>query len=698
MGIFIDNHFYSDLFKEKKVNHYNELYLLLFDTIWPRSQNFERFLTSSDTSLKIEYAKKIYKDFSFVNDIFLPPFTILNVLDDQYKNFRISDTGYKPQDHVVHCIHLYILGVYLFFNSEKMNRKLIKHDNKNQYHQVKDFVIKWQVFSLYHDVGYFFEDENLFFKDISEYNEIFNHVLRSCLLKNISRTYAFKALTEKYPTFFDVSSVCSNFGAWYDKNGKKVSQSHLIENIDKFNNAVCLEAISNDEELSQLFPLIKNQEHLVSIYNNHGNCVMLMIRKNYHLVKVFSKSISLFDELLFGNIVNIMNNKYICKYYMLNLHTIPFWSNAIDDQLVINNVNSQFPSDVAIDISINAYNFNYVLFLINDWITNEIAYDNIQEQERYENNYENCLKESYVNNFIGIIKNNVNKIRLESNSIGEALDLHVKNIKSDKKSLINKIQKDANDLYNHNHAITHVFNEFFTEKYDDLSKQPFVEEDKHFLRIFELLDKEISASPFSYNKNNKFHSKLYTDISCLAKKLGTTVEELILYHSPYVSLDHGVISAALLFQFVCFSNDLKKYCLDNSQLALAWNFYYEDEKDNLKICSETIFSVLLHNIYNKKSTPEFGLDYIHNFDVNPFSYFCTFCDTIQKWGRTKKINLSHTNLTANSFLEDEFDIEISEGRIIISCLKKNINSITETIFTSESFLPGISKLVEVKEF
>lgn len=61
MGIIIDNHFYTDLFVEKKVNYYNELYLMLFDCIWPSQENFKNFLQASDNTLKIQYAKKYMK-------------------------------------------------------------------------------------------------------------------------------------------------------------------------------------------------------------------------------------------------------------------------------------------------------------------------------------------------------------------------------------------------------------------------------------------------------------------------------------------------------------------------------------------------------------------------------------------------------------------------------------------------------------
>ena len=211
-------------------------------------------------------------------------------------------------------------------------------------------------------------------------------------------------------------------------------------------------------------------------------------------------------------------------------------------------------------------------------------------------------------------------------------------------------------------------------------------------------DDNIATNPFALNDENEFHAALYTKISNLASNLNLNINELRQYHAPYAFQDHGVMSAGLLFQFACFSHDLKMYCKNNNQLILAWSFSCSDETSFLNLCAESIFSVLLHNVYNKKSAPSFGIDYSHDINKNPFSYFCTFFDTIQKWGRPKKVNLSRTILPINNFLEDEFDIDISEGNICIKCLKSNIKKVQETIQNSESFLPGISQLIEVTEF
>ncbi len=698
MGIYIDKHFYSDLFLEKKVNWFNDIYLSLFNTIWPRSKNFELFLTSSDTSLKIEYAKKIYQDFSLVNDIFLPSFTVFNVLEDQYLNLKNSSDGYTPQDHVIHSIHLYILGIYLFFNSDKINKRFLLFEKQlKQYDIIKFFVIKWQVFSLYHDVGYFFENGDFDKNKLSAYININNDLLKTLISKNITRTYSFKFLAEKNHLLFEEAILNDNYGPWFDNNGKPAQKKQLTDEIHQFVGAVCLDKITNDEELGQLLPLLDNKKNIVVVENEYGKCIMLIIRDHYRVQKVFSKSFSLYDDLLIGNKINNSNKKYSYKYYLIGLKDDSLWKKAIDESLAISDILSQLPNDVKSDISINSNCFVDVLFIMNDWIISEIVDDKDQEQKKFKNNYYNCLYESYINTISGFFTETMKDPRIDLSFIEKSLIAQASMIKEKRKKLISTIQNNATELYEKHYATTHMFIDFFTEKYDQLSNELSLQKNQSMLQFIDVSDTTTKIYPFEYNKDNSDHVKLYNHISNLCQFLGTTIDILKNYHSPYVMFDHGVISAALLFQSVCICLDLKKFCKENYELSLAWNSFYSDE-EYLKTCSEIIFSVLIHNIYNKKSTPEYGIEYMHDIEKNPFSYFCAFCDTIQKWGRPKKINLAQANLPKNSYLEDEFDIDISSGRIIISCIKENITKTYETIQSSEAFLPGISKLVEIKEF
>ncbi|MBQ8299848.1 MAG: hypothetical protein IJX99_08390 [Clostridia bacterium] len=697
MSIYIDKHFYSDLFITKKVNCYNKFYSLLFNTIWPRTENFKNFLSSSDVSLKIEYAKKIYEDFTLVNNTFLPPFTILNVLEDQYKNIETQSKGYIPQDHVIHSIHLYILGIYIFFNSSVLSLKVLNSKtNMNKYEAIKDFILKWQLFSLYHDVGYFFEDNKVKEKDLSLYEKIYDFLLKHFITKNLSRALTFKSIIEKYPSYFNDDFLNSHLGPWYDINERKISKDQLKNQLHEFSNFFCFDHIINEEEFCQILPIIKNKKYLVSVYNENGVCVALIVRKNFEILQFYSKNPIIKDNLFVNNILDTTIPNYSFKYYLPDIHDETFWLKIVNEPLVISNLCSQLPHKLNTTISMNPNSINKVLFDINDWLNEIFSIDNLQEVENYEKTVSTNIKNQFNEQIISFVRNFSSEKTFDEQNIEKYIANLANELRIRKKEIKDSIIKCHTDSYNEIYAITHTFIDFYKVQTTNLSNSSWLSNTTKFLEFFHIENSEIKTEPFVHDKNNKFQTDLFNSLSKKAIKLRTSIDLLRNYRSPYVPLDHGVISASLLFQMACLNREIKSHCL--KELTLTWDTSYTDETAFLDFCSECIFSVLLHNIYTQKSNPKFGIDYIHDIDKDAFSYFCTFCDTIQKWGRPKKTDLSKTNLPLYNFLEDEFDIDVYSNNIFIKCNKNNINAIQNIIDSAEDYLPGISKLIATKEF
>lgn len=699
MGVYIDKHFCSELFVEKKVNHYDTVYKILFDTIWPNSQNFVMFLSSSETSLKIEYAKKIYENFTLINNTFLPPFTILKVLEDQYRNLKTNSNGYIPQDHVIHSINLYIFGIYVFFNSKKISVKLLKEkSNIDNYKSIKDFILKWQIFSLYHDVGYFFENPEVPEKELAAYKDVYDHIIKHFVAKHISKGLALKWMIENHPIHLNSNFLTQSLGSWYDPNEKKISLKTIKDLIGAFEGAICFDNIANENELGQIIAVIKNRQYLVSVHNEYGICISLIIRKNFDNLKVFIKNRTNLDEILIDNMLNTSNKKYSFRYYFSDFQSEDFWLKIIDDPSVITDIYSQFPAKVLSDITMESGSIQKTFSSVNEWIINELTMLSSQEQEAHQNHYSNCIKDCLTEKIVQSIETLIKKETLDNNSVNKYFETFIRDLKQDKKRVIEDVITAASSLYDEKYAVSHNFNEYFKEQFDALSENPFFLENEKLINFFSLDGDNLTVSPFVHNSKNEFQTELFNLISRRAINLGVTIDLLKEYKSPYVRLDHGVMSASLLFQIACFCYDVKNYCIKESKLLLSWDLSYDNKNEFLNFSSECIFAVLLHNVFSKKSEPLYGIDYTHNIDKDSFSYFCAFCDTIQRWGRPKKIDPSKTNLPENNFLEDEFDVEILNDAICIRCTKNAVLQLQELINTSESFLPGISKLVITKEF
>lgn len=127
---------------------------------------------------------------------------------------------------------------------------------------------------------------------------------------------------------------------------------------------------------------------------------------------------------------------------------------------------------------------------------------------------------------------------------------------------------------------------------------------------------------------------------------------------------------------------------------------YNDDLHNqnaAEIYSDTIFSILLHNIYTKNAAPSYGINYKQNIDKNPFSYFCAFCDTIQKWNRPKQIDFSKLDMLENHYLDNNFDMTINNGKIKFICQSKQTGDLRKSLISMEDFLPGSINLIKISE-
>lgn len=699
MSIVIDNHFYDDLFEKKQVNCFNKQYILLFDTIWPCEDHFKDFLLSSDVSLKIDIAKKIYKDLTFTNNVFLPSFTILNVLDEQNKNLNDGSKNFVSQDHVIHSINLYLLGIYIFFNFKMINSQLLRNSQmSNTYDKIRDFVLKWQMFAFYHDVGYYFEDPEIDNKNVDIYNKIFYHFLHYVLIKNIAKAFCFKFLEQTSNEVFDEKILHSDFGVWYDINDEKIEKVELLKILSDYKNSIFVEGITNDEELIKLLPLVDQLKSLVVVSNEYNDIVALIVRHGLTIDKLFSKKSLNIEEIIVNHVVDFTNIKYQYKFYICEMSDNKFWEKAIDEFVVIDDLRNQFPKKSDIHYFMNNCRAKVLAFKLFSWVDSSLPLDFEKEETMYEKNYFDCVKAAIKLQLSAEIANELEVSScFSANYIQDTLKTF-KSMLTKKRAtdFINEINRVASEIYEENYGTTHNFIEFYKKTMNELTNKNFY---KNNIEKLNFLDTHsgIKIKAFSHDLSNDFQEELQKRIQELSNELLLDFDELITYSPNFAPIDHGIASAAILYQVASFNYDLRKSCKDNSVLALSWDILYQDKKSYLEFCAQFIFSVLLHNISCKKSKP-YGLEYQQSIEKNPFSYFSAFCDTIQKWGRSKKIDLSKVELPTEHFLEDEFDINISRDEIIIKCLKKNVNAIKNTIADSENFLLGISELIKIEPF
>lgn len=149
-------------------------------TIFPRRQEFIHFLQESDSQKRIESAHRLIDALLLESGLLLPKsyFSLLLASEERTGPQLKSDT-YVQQDHYVHLVELYLLGLYVFFYHKKIHRKLLRHFKSLRQRTANsirsteegaflDFLFCWRAFVLLHDITYPLEMGSAFFEGHAE--------------------------------------------------------------------------------------------------------------------------------------------------------------------------------------------------------------------------------------------------------------------------------------------------------------------------------------------------------------------------------------------------------------------------------------------------------------------------------------------------------------------------------------------------
>lgn len=735
----LNKRFLSELFDQKQVRCHQDLYQKLFHQIWPCEWYFREFLNCSVTDLKIDYAKKIYAYFRAFEDVVLPEFAITNVISLQLHRLVDSTKGYVPQDHVMHSINLYIMGVYLFFNFPLFHKRVLAQDlsGRTLSIKVKRFIQKWKMFSLYHDVGYYFESNidcegnvsGEVIPEINKYNKIYTQLIFEYVTRSVARTILSVATIQRSNRFFSCSALNFAPSRPWRSRGKELSKDGEIANVlAKYEGATIIKDIQSDRAFSHFVMVMDDQDILVIIYDREEYPIGYVERSGNTIKNVFV----LKDSILDRTEVNCAENceslfaqlpcECTLNFCIYNAEEAVYSHLPREYTTLAKRFYKQLPEKLRLQMTCASTDaqINQCYFDIYNWLIDKVGgylcteqpiskYEIFQQSMRkyYEGAIENCLL-SYicdlVKNFSDIKIGNIKDVLgTVSKSLGDERIIT---------RLADEIDEKAAQRYCVEEGVSHdmltyyaqtfyqVQSDFTESKIQDgeslNSNLPNYLKMTHIMRIDN--ENKIQLEIFRHN-NEKFEINLYDQIKQMARNLNINFDKLTKYETSHTRGDHGLISAGLIFQAVVFSHYFAEYCKKHSDMKSAWygTLGYDSLRSGECISdyAEVIFSILLHNVYTYDSDPTFGVDYRHSIDEDAFSYFCAFCDTFQRWHRPKQIDYAKTWLPQKHFLGDEFDLLVTEDRICLKCNMQDGDHIRESLCEENKYLPGIMHFTQV---
>ncbi len=703
----INRRFYVELIKNKHVLCDAEIYRYYYKKIWPCELYFKNFLLASDSSVKLDYSKKIYLYMQVFDDIIMPSFLTNNLISTQ-QDILAKDNMYIPQDHLIHSIYLYILGIYLFFNSTLFYTKLTKSSaGTNVKEQVGSFLEKWRIFSLYHDIGYVFEcyvDKDGYSKNsmLLDYKDIEEQILHEYVRRNIARliTSVYHINNSKRQFNIDMEKIL-NIEWIHDK--EILTSTDLTNRLSKFCQYIQIDGINSKDDVDAFSCLFGDEDYLIEYIDKLGMPIAYIIKENDTIDYIYNnifKDYYLLDIIPYNN-YELISDNIIYKYYIKNPAEIIKRIMPAYLKSEVTSYDACIPKDIKMHITMNYMenNIDYECFTVRNWLNKKHAMaSSFEETACYEQSLEKALKDIITSNIIDVITE-IFKEKKYRNITGIIKNCKQSVAQTDESKVLNAATSYYLDSEGIPNPILHYQNLLRTS----IRKTLNCEFDK-FKYIDILDDNTVQINLFGFDDSNDFAKTLYEQISKCAGKLGIEIGQLLQYHLGHSRFDHGVISASIVFRSIVFCKSIMKCAQQprSRNMRLAWNDWNNINNTNGDLVkmdnyADSIFAILLHNIYTKKSNKEYGIEYSQDININSFSYFCAFTDVLQKWGRPKQIDFSIMDLPDEHYLENDFDIEVSESEIKILCNSIHSGNMRQEIDSLEYYLPGASYIIKIVE-
>lgn len=730
----VDHRFLSELLEQKHVAYSPELYEKLYPIIWPCESFFKNFLMSSDPTLRLSYAKKIYSYMQSYEDTFLPTYMANEVISFQQHYLKDSSLGYVPQDHIIHSINLYILGIYLVFNVATFHRRLLVFTSQNRslYSSANEFVKKWKSFAFYHDIGYFFEGsingdgyvlphgENIF----AEYEKMNEQLLYHYVTRSVARLLTIETLFQKSTEkFYSSAFPALNQVQWFRTNGTPVKYSHVQQALDPFEGETLLYGVERITSFGNFTALFCKSSYLALIYNpNRQLCGCLIYEHNLLKDCFFQHSaIAEFGDIQIGDSIGMVDAaisaNWSCKYVLANFSKNILASVDCATATLVPEFYAKLPKSLQLSfsLSVNDSQINQNYYETAMWLWSKSKHFwaedfESKQQDIYTYSMSDYFKNAFQEEVTSAVKAMLQDHILENKNLPLYLTELSRELKSKEtqKLLSKKINEKAVTRYHADEGIAYNIISYYANFFYAVCKKlldcgaPSSERNSNFLSSLRFIhqdDQKISIDLFAHQDNFEeacFASHLYDRIQKLSSQLGIDFGQLKTYRTPFSACDHGIVSAGLLYQSTVVCNLLAEYSSERADLSFAW--YQLEDKSYLSDTSflnrsaDVIFAILLHNIYTRQSAPQYGIKYAQDIEKNPFSYFCTFCDTLQKWNRPKQLNLASTDIPSGHYLGDNFDIEIENNRIVPHCSLEDLENLKSTFIDTDEYLPGASML------
>lgn len=718
---------------KKKVGYDQEIYSMFFNKIFPNHTEFLNFLHTSGKDSMVKHAKNIVDRLLFDTPWSGAENLYRNLLNLETRILTSENETYIPQNHTVHSVHLYMLGIYFYFNFSVFHEALSKYfrnisktvSGQLNGSYTKDqqaflaFLEAWKCFALLHDAAYPYEalidnkgnikEENKRFLDpyqnmnaYMQYNYSMKFFAYMLLINLIIRDST-KKLED---------CVCTDMGKFeYCKDKKKDKKRKSA--LSDINNFCKLEYIYNYSDFEMFTSWIKVEKKAIVLRDQEGieNIIIVWIQSDHPCVFVNSEHIG--KKISIPQIEKILRNSEqkgtrLAEFYAQEDLEQLYEKKLSDLKLRarkkdLDELCTAVRKDISIELASvpNNWNLQDVIFLIVQYLGKWCAVDKILEEGSFKLRSDKFLAEN-ADLFMQAIRHNVKKTMLDTIDQSGTF-FH----RSDMKKVLKKIGcLDMNDLsekieqeYYSRKQETEQLGlycvEVFRIIFNDLWGQQIEKEKKIYAKDMKMDDIII------FRKDSREDFSVSNQLECLLEKENFSrredpepFERLFKYTTEYYRFDHGIMAGRLIYEALNYVSECMQKWKDKNINVLR-----EYKNMSLEGITEAIYSIFVHNIYVHEYQKTCGILPNHDLLINPFTYFGMFCDNLQVWDRDKSINQGDMEWRGNTLYGEDISINLKEKTIEIKCRASDIKtSFFKLKEGMQEYLNSADKLIELNLF
>ena len=718
---------------KRKVKYDQEMYRLFFNKIFPNHAEFLNFLHTSGKDSMVKHAKNIVDRLLFDTPWSGAENLYRNLLSFETKILTSENGTYIPQNHTVHSVHLYMLGIYFYFNfsvfhdalskyfrniSKPVSEQLCGNYTKDQ-QAFLSFLDAWKCFALLHDVAYPYEalidnegnmeEKNTRFLD--PYQNMNAYMQYSCSMKFFAHMLLINLIirdsTKKLEDY-----ICTDMSKFvYLKDKKKDKKRECT--LGNLNNFYKLEYIYNFSDFEMFTSWIKVKNKVIVLRDRKGIEKIIIMWSRPDVWDIFVNSEHIGKKISAQKIEKILHNSEPEGNLFAEFYAQEDLEHLYEKKLSDLNLRArkkdfdELCTAVRKDISIELasmpkyWNLQDIVFLIVQYLGKWCAVDKILEEGSFNLSPDEFLAEN-VDLFKQAIRHNVKKTMLDTIEQGGTF-FH----RSDMEKVLKKIScLDMNDLsekieqeYYSRKQETEQLGlycvEVFRIIFNDLWGQQIEKEKKIYAKDMKMDDIII------FRKDSREDFSVGNQLECLLEKENFSKKEdsepferLFKYTTEYYRFDHGIMAGRLIYEALNYVSECMQKWKDKNINVLR-----EYKNMSLEGITEAIYSIFVHNIYVREYQKTCGILPNHDLLINPFTYFGMFCDNLQVWDRDKSINQGDMEWRGNTLYGEDISINLKEKTIEIKCRASDIRtSFFKLKEGMGEYLNSADKLIELNLF